>query len=648
MPIGSFSRRTSDSYHNQFLSCCLLALALIGTWLCYQPGLNAALHFDDTPNLSRLQNVDGAESALRFITGGNAGPLGRPLSLATFLPEKHAWPNKTSTFLRTNVLLHLINGLLVAWFAFRILIAGNASKHTAAYGAALTASLWVLLPILASTSLLIIQRMTSLSATFVLLGLVCHILLRSRITARPGLFLAPMAISLGIFTTLAALSKENGALLPTLVLVLEWTLLAAPQSIARKTWHRWCAVFLWVPTLVIAVKLLSMVPYSDDLVAMRGFGGWERLITQSRILWEYLFHAFIPIDTLDLGPFHDTYEPSRSLFEPLSLLATAAWLTLLGLALICRRKVPVFSFAVLWFIVGHSVESSVASLDLYFEHRNYVPLIGPCLALAWAAVHFTRSRPLFTSGAMTAYIGLLATTLWVVTSMWGQPLREAQEQHLANPMSSRAVGHFGGQLLAVNAVGPTILLLDQAIENGVASERLKTTKLYLTCAYHPDSESEIPNELRFELRTANYDRNLAHALYILTRTRVGQNCGAVEIEDIKEMLFALEENATFSGHAETRYWIHRARERLASHDGDRAERKQQLLNAQKQRFDPFTIELWTRLQLVDGLAQKACRRLQVLWMEAPLNPTRRINRWLVLKDQARHIAHESGLDCTLR
>lgn len=648
MPIGYFSRRISDSFHdNQLLSCCLLALALIGTWLCYQPGLDAALHFDDTPNLSRLANVDDAESALRFITGGSAGPLGRPLSLATFLPEKHAWPNYTSTFLRTNVLLHLINGLLVAWFVFRFLIAGNSSKRTAAYGAALTTSLWVLLPILASTSLLVIQRMTSLSATFVLLGLVSHMLLRSRLKDHPRLYLMAMAISLGFFTLFAALSKENGALLPGLILVIESTLLSAPQAIARKTWHRWCAVFLWAPTLLIAAKLLSIVPYSEDLVAMRGFGGWERLITQSRILWEYLFHAFIPIDTLDLGPFHDTYEPSRSLFEPVTFLATAAWLTLTGFALAYRRKVPIFSFAVLWFIVGHSVESSVASLDLYFEHRNYVPLIGPCLALAWAAVYFSRSRRPFTTVAATAYIGLLAITLWVVTSMWGQPLREAQQQYLANPKSSRAVGHFGGQLLAVNAVGPTILLLDQAIENGVASERLKTTKLYLTCAYQPDSESEIPDELRAALPTATYDRNLAHALYVLTRTRVGKNCGVVEIEDIKGMLFALEGNAAFSAHAESRYWIHRARERLADAIDNRQQRKRQLIKAQNERFDRFAIESWVTLQLEDGLAQKACDRLRHLWRDASLHPIRRIHRRIVLERQAEIINKDNGIDCEL-
>ncbi|WP_376695284.1 hypothetical protein [Wenzhouxiangella sp. EGI_FJ10305] len=638
---------TLFAFKHQAASSLLLLLVLLVVWYCLQPGLDAALHYDDTPNLSGLEKVRDLESAIRFVTGGTAGPLGRPLSLATFLPERHSWPDSPSTFLRTNILIHLLNGLLVAWLAFRALHSYAFPKRMAASGAVLTSGIWMLLPILASTSLLVIQRMNSLSALFVLFGLISHLLLRSQIEKRPRLALAAMAVSIGLFTVLATLSKENGALLPTLILLIESTLLARPLSISRKVWRRWCAVFLWLPTVAVAVNLLSILPYSQELIAMRGFGGWERLITQTRILWEYLFHSFIPIDTLDLGPFQDTYEPTRSIFEPLTILAAAAWILFIGLAWTFRKKIPALSLGVLWFVVGHSVESSVAPLDLYFEHRNYLPLIGPCLSLAWIVLKAFEKRPALTTMAATAYIILLATSLWVVSNLWSEPLREAQKHYLANPQSSRAIGHFGGQLLAINAVEPTLRLLEKAIENDVAPERLKTTQLYLTCAYRPDAESHISEELSSSLNTADFDRNLGHAVYVLARTRVSTECKAINLHDTSKMIDALAANSDFSGHAETHYWIHRARERLASHDGDRAERKQQLLNAQKQRFDPFTIELWTRLQLEDGLAQKACRRLQELWVEAPLNPTRRINRWLVLKGQARHITQESGLECTL-
>ena len=33
-------------------------------------------------------------------------------------------------------------------------------------------------------------------------------------------------------------------------------------------------------------------------------------------------------------------------------------------------------FMVIWFFVGHTVESSIISLELVFEHRNYFPAIG--------------------------------------------------------------------------------------------------------------------------------------------------------------------------------------------------------------------------------------------------------------------------------
>ena len=34
------------------------------------------------------------------------------------------------------------------------------------------------------------------------------------------------------------------------------------------------------------------------------------------------------------------------------------------------------AFGIAWFLVGHSIESTVFSLELYFEHRNYFPGVG--------------------------------------------------------------------------------------------------------------------------------------------------------------------------------------------------------------------------------------------------------------------------------
>src|SRR5690625_8021293 len=66
-----------------------------------------------------------------------------------------------------------------------------------------------------------VQRMTLLAATFMFAGLGGYLLGRRRMATHPrsGLLLA--LFSLGAGTLLAAFAKENGALLPVLVLLCE-------------------------------------------------------------------------------------------------------------------------------------------------------------------------------------------------------------------------------------------------------------------------------------------------------------------------------------------------------------------------------------------------------------------------------------------
>ena len=94
---------------------CLAALLLIAG-LCYLPGLNGGFLFDDFVNLDALGKrgpIDNAPAFWRYITSGTADPTGRPLALLSFLIDARDWPADPAPFLRTNLLLHLLNGVLL-------------------------------------------------------------------------------------------------------------------------------------------------------------------------------------------------------------------------------------------------------------------------------------------------------------------------------------------------------------------------------------------------------------------------------------------------------------------------------------------------------------------------------------------------------
>ena len=234
-----------------------LAAVLVVAWLCYRPALSGAFELDDLSNLSGLAYVQDADSALDFTLSGDAGPTGRPLALLTFALQADAWEEGASAFLNVNLLIHLLNALLLAWCLFQLASLSSVERRNALLVAAAAASVWVTMPLLASASLLVVQRMTTLSATFALLGLGGYLLARKALADNPVRGFVGMSGSLVAGTVLSALCKESGLLLPVFVLVIESTILGRPASVAKRTWRLWQSVFLALPLIAILLFLAS-------------------------------------------------------------------------------------------------------------------------------------------------------------------------------------------------------------------------------------------------------------------------------------------------------------------------------------------------------------------------------------------------------
>jgi hypothetical protein len=195
---------------NQVFPGAIFLLTLTLIWICYQPGLKGSLHFDDETNLAGLANVKDVPSAIDFALSGTAGPLGRPLSLLTFAAQAHSWPQNTDSFLEINLAIHLINACLTALLLYHLALNAHLSPTRSAWIATASAGLWASLPILASSSLLIIQRMTTLSAFFSILTILLYLLARQRINNKPASALICMTALILIGTALSTLCKEVG------------------------------------------------------------------------------------------------------------------------------------------------------------------------------------------------------------------------------------------------------------------------------------------------------------------------------------------------------------------------------------------------------------------------------------------------------
>jgi len=475
---------TAPPLSRQVVLAVLVLLALAA--FCYWPGLDGTFLFDDFVNLNALGAqgpIDDGAALARYLTAASGDPIGRPLSLASFLIDARDWPANPAPFLRTNLILHLLIGALL--FALlrrlgRLLAESNGTAPaTADWAAVFGMGAWLLHPLMVSTTLYIVQREAMLPAMFTVLGLLAYLRGRDRHAADGG-GLGWIAIGIGACGVLATLSKANGVLLPLLVLALEATVLRAnPRLLAAlrgsKRLRAWLAFWLLLPALVLGAYLLSQLLHLHDPVWNRPWTRAERLLTQPRILLDYLGLLLVP-RVVTAGLFNDGFAASTGLLSPPSTLWSLLGLAaLLALAVFARKRAPALSGALLFFFAGHLLESTVIPLELYFEHRNYLPSMLLFWAIAWWFAHqprFARARPIV---ALLAIV-LLASTLRSRAELWSQPVLQAKLWALAAPESARAQSH--ASMLEISA-GQA----DKAAERMRAAWQRKPLNLQLALNY---------------------------------------------------------------------------------------------------------------------------------------------------------------------
>lgn len=445
----------------------ILTLLLLAVSV-YIPGLDGPYLFDDHPNLldNRYLRIDSLDldSLRQAAFSMGAGPLRRPVAMASFAINAYLAEGFGSpiSFRLTNIVIHLLNGLLVYWFLhlvierYRKISTGSARavavrlKSSIHPLAAVLAFLWLVHPINLTSVLYIVQRMTSLAALFTLMALISYLIGRLRIQEGKPYGHRMIAGGLTLFGTLAVLSKETALLLPIFVLILEYTLFRKESP-----WQRWHALSARskglvagiVAVLIITILFLA-VQYAIPTYTGRNFTMLQRVLTESRVL--VLYVSLLVFPRLDgFGMFHDDITLSLSLLDPPT--TGLAVLLLIGMgvmAVMLRRRAPLVTLGIVWFFAGHLLESTIFSLEIAHEHRNYIPSLGLPLVLA-GLVHERSIKLRFKAwiAIITAFSICFAVLTYLRASQWSSEeiLYATEVRH--HPDSSRANASLGRTLI---------------------------------------------------------------------------------------------------------------------------------------------------------------------------------------------------------
>ena len=360
----------------------LIAMGLIAgvALLAYSNTFHVPFHFDDRPNINLNPNVQikvfTLDRLVQLVKNTYKESI-RVFSYFTLAVNYYFGGFNVFGYHVVNLAIHVASGIFLYWLLMLTFnLPSLREKYgTISYKVALFSSLiFISHPIQTQSVTYIVQRMASMAGMFYLLSLVLYV--KGRLTTgRPRiLYFGGMVLSylLGVF------SKENVAILPLFIALYEFYF-CQELDLSRKGRK---ILFSLVGTLFILGAFGLMVwgeRYFNLIIQgyqYRTFTMSERVLTQFRVVLYYVTLLIYPHPSrLNLD--YD-FPISKTMFDPpttlISILIIAG---LLGYSIWVAKKKPVLSFFVLWYFGNLIIESSIFPLEMVYEHRLYLPVVGP-------------------------------------------------------------------------------------------------------------------------------------------------------------------------------------------------------------------------------------------------------------------------------
>ncbi len=360
----------------------LIAIGLIAgvALLAYSNTFHVPFHFDDRPNIIQNPNVQikvfSWDPIERLIKNTYKESI-RVFSYFTFALNYYFGGFNVFGYHLVNLLVHIASGIFLYWF---LLLSFNLPSLKEKYGsigykvALFTSLIFISHPIQTQSVTYIVQRMASMAGMFYLLSLVLYI--KGRLsTGWPQVFyFGGMVLSylLGVF------SKENVAILPLFVALYEFYFFQNfdLSSKGKKILFALIAVLFVLGIFGFIIWGERYIQVIIDGYVYRTFTMSERVLTQFRIVLYYVTLLLYPHPSrLNLD--YDFPISKTILDPPTTLISMLIVAGLIGYSIWTAKKQPMISFCILWYFGNLVIESSIFPLEMVYEHRLYLPAIGP-------------------------------------------------------------------------------------------------------------------------------------------------------------------------------------------------------------------------------------------------------------------------------
>lgn len=341
-----------------------------------------------------------------------------------------------------NLLIHLLASMVVFAIARMLLCTPAlyqtipASQHNVF--ALAPALLFLTHPVQTEAVTYIVQRMTSLATLLYLATLWMYLRARLEDVRHYRLVF--------IFMLAAMLTKEISFTLPFAILLVELcffpNLKKEPLGQKLCRWIPWGAFLGVIPFLCLTnpnhymrmAKSVGFLPTAADQISR-----WDYLLTQFRVIRTYLRLLFFPINQC-----LDYDYPLSSGWGDLD--TWSAFFLLLGifmLGIALFQKYRLLAFGIFWFFLTLSVESSlIPILDVIFEHRLYLPMLGFSLFLSFLLWQWARSPSRYLTITLLITI-ILSGMTYARNEVWKSPFALGEDTIKKSPHKGRSYARLG-------------------------------------------------------------------------------------------------------------------------------------------------------------------------------------------------------------
>lgn len=532
----------------------------------FWPGFSGPFLLDDHINvLNTLPKGLNLPEVIRIIKSNYSSQIGRPIPILTFILNSHYGGMNAVYFKWVNILIHLLNGLLIFIFIQKLLrYSSYLPSQNSQLIAMISMLIWLLHPLQVSTVLYVVQRMTELAALFTLLALINYLNLRQHLITHNS-FPVKYFFCLGACFVLALLSKENGALIALFIPLIELYFFKFKAK-GKQQRYKLILIFSIFSVVPIILGLFYFYTHSSlyltyffQEIPTRGWSISERLLSQINVLVFYLQNILVPnINKMSL--LLDGFPVTRTL-DPRTLINGLVLFIFVLIALTSYKKFPVLSFGISFYFAGQVLESSIHPLEIAFEHRNYLPLLGIVFPISYYLIQ-TLSKKSLTFKVITIgpIILLLSFSTFVRSSDWGDEKHFYMNELKNQPLSLRA--HIGliNIILKDNKIEEARNLLKKASSLPHIEVAPIIHHALTFCKVTSSSEAEVLIKQAAELIKERLISGMTHeSINIIQLQKMKQNCPAISLSALVNLTEAALTNPRYSSDPEGRLFLLHAR-----------------------------------------------------------------------------------------